>query len=104
MDLIFLQSMGVSGVLNMLLPLLIMVVFYFFLLRPQMNKQKAQDAFNNEITKGMEVVTSGGIIGKVNKVDGNSIRLEVDSNTYINITKGSISKEMTEAFQKLSGK
>ena len=79
--------------------LMILVVFYFFMIRPQMKRQKEQAAFADSLEKGKEVVTSAGIIAKINKIEGQVVTLEVANNTYIRVTKASISKEMTESFQ-----
>ncbi len=75
--------------------ILIMVVFYFFFIRPQANKQKAQSKFINELEKGTEVVTSSGILGRINKIEGNLIHLQVDQKTFIKVMKSAISNEMT---------
>ncbi len=76
-----------------LFPLLILVVFYFFLLRPQINKQKEVQKFVDNLKEGQEVVTNAGIIGKIVKIDGNVVRLLIDEKTYIRIVKQSISSE-----------
>ena len=95
---LFLQSGGL-GALTQFAPLLmILVVFYFFMIRPQMTKQKEQTAFADALEKGKEVVTASGIIAKINKIDGGVITLEVANGTFIRVVKSAISKEMTEAF------
>lgn len=81
--------------LGMLFPLLIVVVFYFFLIRPQVKRQKDQQKFLDSLREGMEVVTSAGIIGRVTKIDGNVVRLMVDEKTFIRIAKNSIQGEYT---------
>lgn len=73
-----------------------MAVMYFFMLRPQIKKQKEQQKFGESIAKGQEVVTMSGIIGRISKVEGNVITLQIDPKTFIKVTKGSISKELTE--------
>ena len=70
-------------------------VMYFFMMRPQIKKQKEQNAFQDTLAKGMDVVTASGIIGKINKVENNIITLQVDTKTFIRVTKGAISKELT---------
>ncbi|MBL7815240.1 MAG: preprotein translocase subunit YajC [Saprospiraceae bacterium] len=95
---LFLQAGGLGGVAQFLPLAMILVVFYFFMIRPQMKRQKEQTSFAESLEKGKEVVTSSGIIGKINKIEGQVVTLEVANNTYIRVTKGSISKEMTEAF------
>lgn len=73
-------------------------VMWFFWIRPQNKKQKEQKAFITEgIQKGDEVVTTSGIFGKISKIEGNIITLQVDTKTFIRVTKGAISKEMTES-------
>lgn len=98
---IYLQSAGspLSGI-----PFLIAVVavFYFFILRPQMKKQKDQDRFSKDIEKGDTVVTSAGIIGKINKIDGAKITIETAGKTHIQVLKSAISKEMTDALNSSS--
>lgn len=76
-----------------LFPLLILVVFYFFLLRPQIKKQKDQQKMIDSLKEGQEVVTTAGIIGKVVRIDGNIVRLLVDEKTYIRVLKQTISGE-----------
>jgi len=78
--------------------LIVLVIIYFFFLRPQQKRQTEQKSFAESLEKGMEVVTSSGIIGKVNKIDAKEVTLQVDSKTFIRVTRGAISKEMTEAF------
>ena len=77
---------------------MILVVFYFFMIRPQMKRQKEQTSFADSLEKGKEVVTASGMIGKINKIDGQVVTLEVANNTFIRVTKASVSKEMTESF------
>lgn len=82
------------------LPLIgIVIVFYFFFMRPQQKKQKQQSKFISELNKGDEVATASGIIGKINKIEGEVVTLQVDQKTFIRVTKNSISKEMTDSLQ-----
>ncbi len=76
--------------------LLFFAIVYFFMIRPQVKKQKEQSQFVDDIEKGDEVVTTSGIYGRVNKIDGNVVTLQVDTKTFIRFAKGAISKEMTE--------
>lgn len=99
-SLFFLQAAG-PNLLGTLWPLLLMfVVFFFFFIRPQAKKQKEQNKFLESMDKGDEVVTASGLIGRVNKIEGHIVTLAVAEKTFIRVTKGSISKEMTEAFRK----
>jgi preprotein translocase subunit YajC len=90
---ILLQASSSNALLSMLFPFLILIVFYFFLIRPQIKRQKDQQKFVDSLKEGMEVVTNAGIIGKVTKIDGNVVRLMVDEKTFIRVVKQSITAE-----------
>ncbi len=91
---ILLQSgPGGSSLIGMLFPLMSIVVFYFFLIRPQVKRQKDQQKFIDSLREGMEVVTNAGIIGKVTKIDGNVVRLLIDEKTYLRVLKQTITGE-----------
>jgi preprotein translocase subunit YajC len=94
--LIFLQTAGNAGMIQMLFFAAIILVFWLFIIRPQAKRQKEQTAFSNEIEKGREVVTASGMLGRVNKVEGDIVTLEVGTKVYIRMTKSAISKELTE--------
>lgn len=76
---------------------LVMVVFYFFMIRPQSKKAKEQKNFLDGLKKGDKIVTIGGIHGKVLKVSDDSFLIEVDSNTKLKIEKSAISHDFTKA-------
>jgi preprotein translocase subunit YajC len=98
---LLLDAGGIFGALGGSLPLLLIpIVMYFFMIRPQQKRQKEQDAFAKSITPGAEVCTASGIIGKIKKIDGNIVTMEVDHNTFMRMTITSISKEMTDAIKK----
>ena len=98
-SLFFLQS--TPSILGGLWPLLLMfVVIFFFFIRPQAKKQKEQSKFIEALDKGDEVVTQSGLIGRINKIDGGIVTLALAEKTFVRVTKGSISREMTEALQK----
>ncbi len=82
---------GAGGGLMSFLPIILMfVVLYFLMIRPQMKRQKEQKAMIDAIAKGDEVVTAGGIVGKVTKVADAYITLEVAEGTEIVMQKASI--------------
>ncbi len=72
------------------------LVLYFFFIRPQMNRQKKQRAFQTNLKKGQRIVTQGGIHGKIHQADeGNSwVMLEV-GNTKFRVEKSAISFEQS---------
>jgi preprotein translocase subunit YajC len=90
---IFLQGTSGGGMFNLLFPLMIIVVFYFFLIRPQVKKQKEVQKFQENLREGMEVVTNSGIIGRITKIDGPVVRLMVDEKTFMRVVKSSIQGE-----------
>ena len=97
MDLILLQAGGAGAIMQFLPILMILVVFYFFMIRPQMKRQKEQAVFGDSLEKGKEIVTASGMIGKINKIENGIVTLQVANNVFIRVTKSSISKEMTES-------
>lgn len=91
---ILLQAGNGLAAYGQFLPLvLIIVVFYFFMIRPQVKKQKDQKKYVEELKKGDKVVTSAGIHGKIVEVGDTTILIEVDNNVKIRFDKGSISLE-----------
>ncbi len=76
------------------------LIFYFFMIRPQQKKQKDQKKFIEEIKKGDEVVTIGGIYGKVIGVEDTRVVLEVDKSTRIVFQKTAISLEASKGLKK----
>lgn len=70
----------------------IIVVFYFFMIRPQQKKQKDQKTFQDSLKKGDPVVTIGGLHGRVSSVDGDTVTLEVDRGVRMTFDKSSISR------------
>lgn len=70
---------------------LMLVVMYFLIIRPQQRKAKDHAQLLNNLKPGDEVVTSGGIIGKVRSVAETFVTLEVSSNTTIKVLKSNVS-------------
>lgn len=101
MNFLFFLQAATPNLIGSLWPLLLMfVVIFFFFIRPQAKKQKEQVKFLESLDKGEEVVTSSGFIGRVNKIEGQIVTLTIAEKTFVRVTKGSISKEMTEAYRK----
>ena len=79
----------------------IIVVFWFFMIRPQAKKAKEQKKFIDGMQKGDKVVTIAGIHGTINKVnEDNTIQLEVSPGSYLKIERSSISLEWSQAMNK----
>ena len=77
-------------------------IFYLFFIRPQQKKQKDTKKFISEIKKGDQVVTSGGIHGKVVNVDDNTITIDVDRGSKLVMEKSSISLESSKKYAQKS--
>jgi preprotein translocase subunit YajC len=99
-DLLFviLQQEKPTGSIMTFLPLiLIMVVFYFFMIRPQMKKQKELQKFRSALKKGDKVVTTGGIYGKIIEIKESVIQLEVAPDIRLKVDKSVVLKDMSDA-------
>ena len=70
--------------------LLIFVVMWFFMIRPQQKKQKKLREERNAMTKGTNVVTAGGIYGKIREVADTYFMIEIDNNVKIKVDKNSV--------------
>ena len=82
---------GAGGGLLGLLPIILMfVVLYFFMIRPQMKRQKEQKAMIDALGKGDEVVSAGGVVGRVTKVGDAYITIEVAEGTEIIMQKAAV--------------
>lgn len=89
------EVLGLSSNLTSFLPIILMfAVMYFLMIRPQMKRQKEQKAMIAAIAKGDEVITSGGILGRVAKVTEAYVTLEIASGTEITIQKAAITALM----------
>jgi len=98
---IFLMQPQGSGAdanpLGSLLPLvLVIAVFYFFMIRPQMKKQKEVRVFREGIKKGDKVLTVGGIYGKVVEVKDTTVLLEISDGVRIKVDKAGLVKDNTD--------
>ena len=82
---------------NLLLPVLLLGVMYFFLIVPQKKKQKAQANLMSSLGPGDEVVTTGGIYGGVTEVDGDSVYLEIAPDIEIKIARRAIAERVYSA-------
>jgi preprotein translocase subunit YajC len=79
-----------GGLMQMLPMILMFVVLWFFMIRPQMKKAKEHKALLGGLAKGDEVVTQGGIVGKVTKVGDSYVSVEIATGTEVVVQKPSI--------------
>lgn len=85
-------------VFGRMVPMFVIVffIFYFMVMKPQQAKLKAQQSLLSSLKRGEQVVTSGGIIGKVAGVEKGYVMLEVASNTRIRVEASHISRRYEE--------
>lgn len=89
---------GFLGGLGGLWPmLLIIVVMWFFMIRPQMKRQKELKQFRESLQKGDKIVTTGGIYGKVAEIQEYYIVMEVDNGVKLKVDKSAVIKDMTDS-------
>jgi preprotein translocase subunit YajC len=82
---------GMEGNLMSFLPIIMMfVVLYFLMIRPQMKRQKEQKAMMEGLKKNDEVITVGGILGKITKVTDAYVTIEIAANTEVVIQKSAV--------------
>lgn len=94
---ILLQAAGASQLMSFLPMVLIIIVFYFFMIRPQMKKAKDQKKFIEELKKGDKVITSAGIHGRIIDMNETSFLIEVESGAKIRFDKSAISLDASKA-------
>ena len=94
-----LQADGQAGgsMLGLFLPfLLVFVVFYFFIIRPQRKREEQRKTMISAVKKGDRIITIGGVHATITKVEDNSVLAEIDSNIKVRLEKhaiASIAKE-----------
>ncbi|MCX8476100.1 MAG: preprotein translocase subunit YajC [Sphingomonas sp.] len=86
-------AQGGSGSLWMLLPYLALIpIFYFLMIRPQQKRMKALQDSVAAVKKGDTVVTAGGLIGKVTKVDETEVEIELGTNVKVRAIKATLAE------------
>lgn len=101
-----LQSAAASGAgLASMLPIvLIFVIFYFFLIRPQNKKQKDTEKMISALKKGDKVVTIGGIHGVVSSTKEKTVIIKVDDNTKLEFSRSAVASVVTDEKDKTDKK
>ena len=92
----FAQSSGglAEGGFGLLPIIFVMVIFYFLLIRPQQKRAKQHKEMVAALSKGEEVVTNGGLLGKVTDVDDNFISLEIANGLTVKVQRQAVSQVM----------
>ena len=82
---------GIMGSLTTFMPLILMfVVMYFLMIRPQQKKAREQRQMMDALARGDEIVTAGGILGRISKVSDTYITIEIATNTEIVVQKHAV--------------
>jgi preprotein translocase subunit YajC len=79
---------------SMILPIGLVVLFYFFLIRPQSKRAKEHKAMIASIQKGEEITTTGGLLGKVTNVGDNFVSLDIGNGIIIHVQKHAVQTVM----------
>lgn len=88
------------GSMQMYMIVLMVIVFYFFMILPQVRRNKAQKKFRDELTKGDMIITTGGIHGKITELKETTLVIELEDGGKMRIEKTAVSAESTQALNK----
>lgn len=88
------------GIVQFLPMVALFVIFYFLLIRPQQKRQKEHKNMVAELAKGDEIVTMGGVLGKITAVDENFLTVEIAQGTEIQVQKASVQAMMPQGTYK----
>ncbi len=87
-------GLGGGGLVGILPMVLIFVVFYFLLIRPQQKRAKEHRGMVASLEKGNEVVTNGGVLGKITDVDDSFVTLQIAAEVSVKVQRPAISQMM----------
>ena len=90
------QAAPGGGLTFWLMIILMFVVMYLFMIRPQRKQQKELEKFRNELKKGDKVVTAGGIYGVVDEIKERSVLIKVDGDVKLRVDKNSIVRDYSD--------
>lgn len=100
---ILLHAADNSGLMKIAMIVLLVVVFYFFMIRPQTKRQKEIRKFRESLGVGDNVVTAGGIYGKVRAIKENVFVIEIANGVKITVDKNSVYPSAQEALSAAEG-
>ena len=93
--------MSGSGIAQFIPLILIFVIFYFFLIRPQQKKVKEHKAMVQNLKRGDEVITSGGIIGRVERVfDDGRLEMNISEGVNVEVVKDTVQSHFKKIIKK----
>ncbi|ORU92839.1 MAG: preprotein translocase subunit YajC [Cycloclasticus sp. symbiont of Bathymodiolus heckerae] len=92
------------GFEGLIFPVALIAIFYFLLIRPQQKRNNEHKKMVGDAKKGDEIVTSGGVLGKITEVGDHFMTLEIGPNMSVQVIKSSISSVMPKGTYKSAGK
>ena len=81
---------GDAGMMNILFIVLMFVIIYFLMIRPQMKRAKEHRSMLDALQKGDEVITAGGVLGRVSKMGDAYVTIEIAPNTEVSVQKAAV--------------
>ena len=81
---------GDAGMMNILFIVLMFVIIYFLMIRPQMKRAKEHRTMLEALQKGDEVITAGGVLGRVSKMGDAYVTIEIAPNTEVSVQKAAV--------------
>ena len=97
------SSGGVVAIFQLLFFLIIGLAMYFLLIRPQRRRMKASQNLLSSLSDGDEVITTGGVYGFINAIDGDTVWLDIAENTEIRIHRSAISRKIDPVTEPAGG-
>ena len=91
---------GDMGLLNLLFPIVLIAAFYFLLIRPQTKRAKEHKQMVDALKKGDEIITGGGVLGRITDVGENFMQVEIADGVPIKIQKQSVGSLMPKGTYK----
>jgi len=87
-----------QGALAQFLPLILLfVIFYFLIIRPQQKQQKAHKEMIESLKKGDRIVTNGGLVAEVVKPEEDFIKIKLNDDTVVRLDRAYVARKLTEA-------
>jgi len=84
------EAAATPGLMDFAFPVVLLVLFYFMLIRPQSKKAKEHRAMQESLSKGDEIVTDGGLMGKIVSINENAISVQLAENIEVKVRRESI--------------
>jgi preprotein translocase subunit YajC len=97
---VILQADASSPYMSFVMLALIIVVFYMFMIRPQMKRQKELRKFQEALQKGDKVIIAGGVFGKISDIKEDHIVVEISENVRIKVIKSTVLRDSSDLQQK----